>query len=68
MIKALHTSLPLPSKMDAAAAHGLKASLLERGGGSLSLDASEVQQMGALSCRSFSLRRKAGGTKASALL
>jgi len=42
------TSLPLPSKMDAAAAHGLKAALLERGGGSLSLDASEVQQMGAL--------------------
>jgi chemotaxis protein CheX len=42
------TSLPLPPKLDAGAAHGLKASLLECRGRPLAVDASDVQQMGAL--------------------
>ena len=41
-------SLPLPSKMDAGAAPGLKALLLECRGRPLAVDASDVQQMGAL--------------------
>jgi len=42
------SSLALPAKLDADAAHRLKASLLERQGQSLSIDASDVQQMGTL--------------------
>jgi len=47
-LAAAASSLTLPAKLDADTAHRLKASLLERQGQSLSIDASDVQQMGTL--------------------